>query len=115
MRITRGVAGGGLGTIVVVLVALYLGVDPSTILNRLPTGGGTRVEQPAAPRPAAEDTQADFVSVVLADTEDTWATIFRKAGRSYVAPKLVLFTDAVDSACGMAGAASGPFYCPSDR
>jgi len=115
LRVTRGVAGGGLGTIVLVLVALYFGVDPSTILNSIPSGGGTRVERSAKPRPAAENTLADFVSVVLADTEDTWGAIFREKGRTYEAPKLVLFTDAVESACGMAGAASGPFYCPGDR
>jgi len=67
------------------------------------------------PRPAAENKLADFVSVVLADTEDTWGAVFRQKGRSYVAPRLVLFTDAVESACGMAGAATGPFYCPGDR
>ena len=115
LRVTRGVAGGGLGTLVLVLIGLYFGVDPSTILNTIPTGGGTRVEQSSEPRPAAENVRADFVSVVLADTEDTWGPIFREKGRSYEAPKLVLFTDAVESACGMAGAATGPFYCPGDR
>jgi len=115
VRITRGLAGGGLGTIVLVLVALYLGVDPSTIMNVLPIGGDTSVEQSAEPRPAAENELADFVSVVLADTEETWGEIFRAGGRPYEAPTLVLFTDAVDSACGMAGAATGPFYCPPDR
>ncbi len=115
IRLTRGVAGGGLGTLVLVLVALYLGVDPGTIMEVIPTGGETSVEQSSAPRPAAENTLADFVSVVLADTEDTWGAIFRAGGRTYQAPALVLFTDAVDSACGMAGAATGPFYCPRDR
>ena len=115
LRISRGMAGGGLGTIVVVLVALYLGIDPSTLMNILPTGGETRVEQSAEPRPAAENALADFVSVVLADTEDAWSAIFRSSGGAYEAPTLVLFTDAVDSACGMAGAATGPFYCPRDR
>jgi len=115
LRITRGVAGGGLGTLVLVLIGLYFGVNPSTILNTIPTGGGARVEQSGEPRPAAENVRADFVSVVLADTEDTWGPIFREKGRSYLAPKLVLFTDAVESACGMAGAATGPFYCPGDR
>ena len=115
LRVTRGVAGGGLGTLVLVLIGLYFGVDPSTILNTIPTGGGTRVEQSNEPRPAAENLRADFVSVVLADTEDTWGPIFREKGRSYEAPKLVLFTDAVKSACGLAGAATGPFYCPGDR
>jgi predicted metalloprotease len=115
LRITRGVAGGGLGTVVLIVVALYFGVDPATIVNVVSTGGGTRVEQSAEPRPAAEDRQADFVSVVLADTEDTWGAIFRERGRAYQAPTLVLFTDAVESACGLAGAATGPFYCPPDR
>ena len=115
VRISRGLAGGGLGTIVLVLVALYLGVDPATIMNIVPTGGETRVEQSAEPRPAAENALAEFVSVVLADTEDAWGAIFRAGGRAYEAPTLVLFTDAVDSACGMAGAATGPFYCPPDR
>ena len=114
LRVTRGIAGGGLGTIVLVLVALYFGVDPSTILNMAPTGG-TSVEQSSEPRPAAEDAQADFVSVVLADTEDAWGAIFREGGRAYEPPTLVLFTDAVESACGLAGAATGPFYCPGDR
>jgi predicted metalloprotease len=115
VRITRGVAGGGLGTIVLVLLAWYLGIDPSTVLKIAGSGGVTRVEQRAEPRPAAEDKQADFVSVVLADTEDTWGEIFRRSGRAYAAPKLVLFTDAVESACGIAGAATGPFYCPPDH
>jgi len=78
LRVTRGVAGGGLGTLVLVLIGLYFGVDPSTILNTIPTGGGTRVEQSSEPRPAAENARADFVSVVLADTEDTWGPIFRE-------------------------------------
>jgi predicted metalloprotease len=115
IRVSRGVAGGGLGTLILVLIGLYFGVDPSTILNTVPTGGGSHVEQTNEPRPAAENRLADFTSVVLADTEDTWSAVFREKGRSYQAPKLVLFTDAVESACGMAGAASGPFYCPGDH
>jgi len=103
LRVTRGVAGGGLGTLLLVLVGLYFGVDPSTILNTVSTGGGTRVEQSNEPRPAAENRLAEFASVVLADTEDTWGAIFREQGRPYDAPKLVLFTDAVESACGIAG------------
>jgi len=115
LRVSRGLAGGGLGTLVLVLVGLYFGIDPSTILNTIPAGGGSSVEQSGEPRPAAENALADFVSVVLADTEDTWGTIFREKGQSYAAPKLILFTDAVESACGMAGAATGPFYCPGDH
>jgi hypothetical protein len=116
IRITRGIAGGGIGTILLVIAALYLGIDPSVILNQAtPRGGAPAVEEPAGPRPAAEDRLADFVSVVLADTEDAWKEIFRQGGRNYAEPTLVLFTDAVQSACGFADAATGPFYCPGDR
>ena len=108
LRVTRGIAGGGLGTIVLVLVALYFGVDPSTIVNSVPSGDGARVEQSNEPRPAAENRLAEFASVVLADTEDTWGAIFREKGRSYETPKLVLFTDAVESACGLAGRQPDP-------
>jgi predicted metalloprotease len=80
LRLTRGIAGGGLGTIVLVLVALYFGVDPSVILNTAQTGGGTSVEQSNEPRPPAENALADFTSVVLADTEDAWGAIFRAKG-----------------------------------
>ncbi len=115
VRIGRGLAGGGIGTLLLVIVALYLGVDPTAILNQAAPGGGTIVEQPAGPRPPEEDRLADFVSVVLGDTEDTWNALFRESGRQYAEPALVLFTDAVQSACGFAEAAVGPFYCPGDR
>ncbi len=115
LRITPGLAGGGLGTLVLVLIGLYFGIDPATILNTIPPGGSPSVEQTNEPRPAAENRLAEFASVVLADTEDTWGAIFREKGRAYEAPKLVLFTEAVESACGMAGAATGPFYCPGDH
>jgi predicted metalloprotease len=116
IRITRGVAGGGIGTLLVVIVALYLGIDPTAILNQAaPEGGGPAVSQPAGERPAEENQLADFVSVVLADTEDTWSELFRQGGQRYAEPTLVLFTDAVESACGLADAAMGPFYCPGDQ
>jgi hypothetical protein len=107
--------GGGLGTILLVLVALYFGVDPSIILNQ---GGPPLPDQrQSAPYSASPEEKqlAEFVSVVLADTEDTWSAIFRRSGQAYEEPKLVLFTGAVQSACGMASAAVGPFYCPADR
>jgi uncharacterized protein len=109
------VAGGGIGTVVILVLALFFGFDPGAILNTEapPTGSVTD-----APRPSASpssDTQKDFVSVVLADTEDTWTELFRQMNREYRAPKLVLFRSAVQSACGMAGAAVGPFYCPPDH
>ena len=112
-----GVAvGGGIGTIILVLVALYLGVDPSVVLQ----GGGPEVSTapPAVERraPSPEEEQLkDFVAVVLADTEDTWGEIFRGMNREYRDPKLVLFSDVVRSACGTAQSAVGPFYCPMDQ
>jgi predicted metalloprotease len=107
--------GGGLGTILLVIVALYFGVDPSIILNQ---GGPPLTDQrQSSPYSASPEEQqlAEFVSVVLADTEDTWKAIFSRSGQAYEEPKLVLFTGAVQSACGMASAAVGPFYCPADR
>lgn len=109
-------AGGGLATIVIVVIAMFLGVDPSQLLNSLgPVVSETpRTTQPAQRSPA-EDQLADFVSVVLADTEDAWHKLFRQRGKRYQEPKLVLFTGAVQSACGHAQSAMGPFYCPGDN
>jgi predicted metalloprotease len=110
-----GAAKGGIGTVVLVLVALYFGVDPSVVLQG--TGGGTGGSSDPAPvrHSAAEEQLKDFVSVVLADTEDTWHELFRDAGSRYQEPHLVLFSGAVNSACGLAQAATGPFYCPGDQ
>jgi len=116
VRVSRGMMGGGIGTVILVLVALYFGVDPSILLNQ-----GTNQEVGVPPgsvsqqRPAEENRMAEFVSVVLADTEDTWHEMFRRSGKTYQEPKLVLFSDAVDSACGFAQSAMGPFYCPRDN
>lgn len=114
----RGVSGpvmvgGGIGTVLLALVVMLLGGDPSVVLQGTPT-------QPSAPsnsvaRSPEEEQLADFVSVVLADTEDTWGTLFRQAGATYQDPKLVLFSGTVQSACGYAQAAMGPFYCPRDQ
>jgi predicted metalloprotease len=111
-----GVAIGGGGLLVALLVATLFGADPLQLLSIvLEGGGGAPVEDTQAP-PAdtRNDPDADFVSVVLADTEDVWGRIFSDAGRRYVDPKLVLFRDQVRSACGFASAAVGPFYCPAD-
>src|SRR5262245_32896890 len=112
-----GVAvGGGIGTIVLVVVALFLGVDPSVVLQ----GGGPGVStappsmERQAPSPE-QDQLKDFVAVVLADTEDTWNELFRRMNREYKNPRLVLFSDVVQSACGNAQSAAGPFYCPADH
>lgn len=117
LRVTPGkMKGGGIGVILLALVAMYFGVDPSVILNSGLVDTGAVVQQGTpTPRSAGEDQLADFVSVVLADTEDTWEAIFSAGGSSYEKPRLILFSGSVQSACGFASAATGPFYCPSDR
>ncbi len=115
VRLSRKAKGGGIGVLLIALVAMYFGIDPSFILQQNAETSRTSVEQTEYVPTAAENELADFVSVVLADTEDTWGTIFREGGGQYEQPKLVLFTGAVESACGFAQAAMGPFYCPADR
>lgn len=111
LRVGRGLAGGGLGIILVALVAMFFGVDPSVVLQDL-TQAPTAVERPAGSEPDAE---RDFVAAVLGSTEDTWDAIFAQSGRRYRPPTLVLFSGAVQSACGFSQAAVGPFYCPPDE
>jgi hypothetical protein len=121
----RTVAGGGLGLLIVIVLALVFGVDPSLLLSPngqgpmdTPAGGrmsGTVIDGGGGLGQARQDELADFVSVVLADTEDTWHAIFRAGGAEYREPRLVLFTDHVSSACGLSSAAMGPFYCPPDE
>jgi len=105
------VAGGGIGTLVIVLLVLLLGGDPSSIIEQ------PESEAVSGPVVATEEENqmAQFVSVVLADTEEVWRKIFAEAGSTYRQPTLVLFRDQVQSACGYATAASGPFYCPTDE
>jgi hypothetical protein len=104
------VVGGGIGTIVIAVIVLLMGGDPGQMLGGLENAQTQTVETSAA-----EDSLAMFVSVVLADTEEVWAQIFENSGQTYRQPKLVLFSGQVQSACGMASAASGPFYCPGDE
>lgn len=104
--------GGGIGTIVIVLIVLLLGGDPSAILNNTEP---VSQEQTTTSFSAEEQELAQFVSVVLKDTETVWAKIFEQSGTTYRMPKLVLFSGQVQSACGYASAASGPFYCPGDE
>lgn len=106
----RMVAGGGIGTIVLAIIVLLLGGDPSQLLNMQE---GTSTEQVATT--PEEDEMAQFVSVVLKDTEVVWGKLFEQSGSAYRQPTLVLFRDRVESACGLASAASGPFYCPTDE
>jgi predicted metalloprotease len=102
--------GGGIGTIVIVLIVWLMGGDPGQMLGTMDAGQNQTVEATAE-----EDQMAQFVSVVLADTEDVWKLIFEQSGQTYREPKLVLFRGEVESACGFATAASGPFYCPGDE
>jgi uncharacterized protein len=108
----RLVLGGGIGTVVLVVLYLLLGGDPQALFNS---------QQAQLPQTAQYDSQAPrdeaskFVAVVLANTEDAWNEIFRQMGREYQEPRLVLFTDMIQSGCGFASGATGPFYCPQDR
>jgi uncharacterized protein len=115
-RVSRGAAGGGIGAIAIILIALFFGVDPSLLLQG--NLQETNVSQAPAPQvqPAGrQDEMRQFVARVLGSTERTWSEIFQAAGRTYEKPTLVLFSDAVQSACGFAQAAAGPFYCGPDR
>jgi predicted metalloprotease len=112
MRMTGG-RGIGIGTIIMVLVALYFGVDPSMILNM---GQGMSQSAPEQAEPIPEnDEMARFVAKVLGSTEDTWGKVFQNSGYTYPAPKLVLFRGQTRTACGAGQAAMGPFYCPADK
>ena len=115
MRVGR--AGSiGIGTILLALVAMYFGVDPRLVLDvGSQLGGQTTTRQVDYQPTPREQEQVDFVKVVLADTEDVWNQYFRKYGKRYEEPKLVIFTGGVQSACGMAQTAMGPFYCPGDH
>jgi len=113
----RGLAGGGIAIVVIALIAMFFGIDPSIVMQ-----GAQQVNVPAATQPqvatkapAREDQMADFISAVLGSTEDTWTEIFARGGKKYQKPVLVLFSGAVQSACGFAQAAVGPFYCPADN
>jgi predicted metalloprotease len=111
-----GVRLGGAGLLLVLVASLIFGVNPLEVMNLLgnaPTSSTPR--QPAPRAPAPDDPMADFVSAILGDTEDVWSRWFQTQGGQYPPPKLVLFRDAVQSACGFADAAVGPFYCPGDR
>ncbi len=109
------IVGGGLGGIVLLVLALLLGGDPRQVLEQLPSGAPGSGTQSSRPVNSQEEELRKFVGVVLAENEDVWNDIFRQMGRQYREPTLVLFTDRVQSACGVAGSAVGPFYCPEDE
>ncbi len=119
MSVSRGAKIGGisgLGLVAVVVISMFLGVDPTALLQVVGqnTQSTTMSTEQTTSAPANDDMR-NFVAVVLAETEDVWNETFQKAGRTYEEPKLVLFSGAVESACGMADAAVGPFYCPADH
>jgi predicted metalloprotease len=111
-----GLLGGGIGTVVVILAAMYFGIDPNLLMQGLET---VSVSTSSGTQPGSEDLKndpmADMISVVVADTEDVWSTIFAEEGLRYEEPTLVLFSGSTRSACGLGQAAMGPFYCPADK
>src|ERR1051325_4900327 len=115
----RGFSGGGLAVgggivgVIVILLKVFLGGDTSDLNQVLPQGGPAK--EMSAEEQKKDDERASFVKVVLADTEDVWAKLFSDAGKTYTDPTLVLFRESVQSACGMAGSPTGPFYCPGDQ
>jgi uncharacterized protein len=109
----KTLVGGGIGGLIIVLIITFMGGNPDEILNDL---GATSTEQNVPYEETEEEKElAAFVSVVLADTEEVWSSLFAEEGLTYKEPKLVLYTGSVQSACGAAGSAVGPFYCPGDQ
>lgn len=113
----RAAVGGGLGGVGLIIILIYalMGGDPTPLLEQQVGGGATAGQTPGVPVDAGSDELAQFVSVVLADTEEVWQELFAQRGLSYREPELVLFTGQVRSACGYQSAAVGPFYCPADE
>jgi predicted metalloprotease len=113
MRVGPMAVGGGLGTVALILLSLLFGFDPGDL------GGGGGYSEPNAPLAETDsgvnDERKEFVAAVVGFTEDSWSEIFREGGREYRPPKMVLYTQAVESACGFGQAAMGPFYCPEDE
>ena len=112
--VKQGAIGGGIGILALLVIGLLTGADPLSLISAIVTQSGAGDGTPVV-LTAAENESADFVSVVLADTEDTWNSVFERHGQVYRQPKLVLFKGSVESACGYAQAAMGPFYCPGDE
>ena len=109
MRIPGGAMGGGVGLLIAIIASVFFGVDPRAILNQAPAVQ----QEPYTPTAADAESKA-FVEVILGDTEKTWTDVLSRQGTQYPKPTLVLFSGAVESACGMAQSAVGPFYCPND-
>lgn len=109
--------GGGIGTILIVLVMSFLtGADPRVLMQRMQVAQPGAAQQKPAARSPEEEKQADFVKATLAMTEDVWTDLFAKAGKKYQEPRLILFSHRVNTeGCGLASTAVGPFYCPADE
>lgn len=107
--------GGGIIGVIALIINFLLGGNADVSQLPLPGAGGGQAQQLPPAQQAAEDQRAQFVKVVLADTEDVWNALFQKAGSQYHEPRMVLFRGAVQSGCGQASSASGPFYCPADQ
>jgi uncharacterized protein len=115
MRVSRGgLVGGGIGTLAIALLVYFLGGDPTAVLQGAGDAPVQTTNEPYVESPN-EAERRDFTAATLASTEDVWSEVFSELGGRYQAPTLVLFTEAVESACGVAGAAVGPFYCPADQ
>lgn len=113
----RKLAGGGIGTLLIILAAMYFGVDPTLLLEGVQSvnvSPGRSETRPGA-EDLADDPLADMISVVIADTEDVWSDIFAGINRRYEEPRLVLFSGTTNSSCGLGQAAMGPFYCSRDK
>ncbi len=106
--------GGGIGGIIIIVLALLFNRDPQQVLQQVQKGAGTTNQQPAGTVTANSDETARFASSVLAFTEDVWTEQFSNMNKTYTPPKMALFSDATESACGYAQSAMGPFYCPAD-
>jgi predicted metalloprotease len=102
---------GGLGLAIIVIASLFLGVDPTVLID----GGGPPSTPTEQARPGGQDEARNFVAAVLGDTEQVWQALFQQMGQTYKEPHLVLFTGVTQTACGYGQAAMGPFYCPADR
>ncbi len=112
---SKGIIGGGIGGIILLLVVTLMGGNPTELLNQLGGGTSTNTTSTEYVGTQEEEELAEFVSIVLADTEEVWTKIFKEEGLVYEEPTLVIYNDSVQSACGTAGSSVGPFYCPGDH
>lgn len=111
-RSIKGIAGGGIATVILILVVMFMGGDPTAVINNIQI---QNQQNSSYVQTAETDELAEFASVVLAETENVWTELLGKENINYIKPKLVLYSGAVESACGTADSSTGPFYCPQDQ